>query len=230
MKPVIRWTIGNVGKFGFKSLIESIKTIKLIYRNEFDLYVCYNVDSSKINFLEELGVKLISQENSNPFPNVKCFWKLCPPRINFASHEIFIDNDLVITKRMPKLEEFLSAEDKLIYTQGFCGYGRFWNYNTMQPCLNSGLFGIPPRFDFATQIFDLVATPLTGYFDEQGLVAAVFSKNKNKKICITLNEIGLCRTEDVLPPFIYGCHFAGINKHSSKGLVFKKFMRGRIKI
>lgn len=98
-KPIIRWTIGgNVSQHGIDCLGNSINCWKDLYGDSFDYFLCYNnIDVNKLNF----GVNLINQHehlNSLSIQPNSTAWKLYPPRISLQSHEIFIDNDLIIYK------------------------------------------------------------------------------------------------------------------------------------
>jgi hypothetical protein len=221
MKPLIRWTIGNVAKEGFETLHYSIKTIKSIYKNKFDLYLCYNnIEESKIEFVKEYGVKIVKQD-SNCLPSIPkgVAWKLYPPRLSLDQHEIMMDNDLIIFKPLPEIDEFLKG-NSVIYTQGLFGlYGNFKKSVKINPPLNSGLIGMPPKFNFEAEILKNIK-PWDDYFDEQGLIAKIFSIFPNK-ICIKLPKIAICRLDGILPSFSHGCHFCGVNRGETRS--WKKF-------
>jgi len=225
MKPIIRWTIGKVARYGYQTLTHSIKTIRAIYQDRFDLFVCYNgISLNELEPLSRFGVRFVKQDpNSLPVPPQGVAWKLYPPRISNV-HEIFIDNDLVIVRPLDEIESFL-ASDSVIYTEGLFGlYGRYKTKVSLSRFLNSGLIGVPPDYDFKKAIL----SQLQGwedYFDEQGLVATLFSHHPTK-ICISTQKIGICKRDGVLPCFTHGCHFCGVNR--GKAGAWKEFMRSRI--
>jgi hypothetical protein len=223
MKPLLRWTIGNVAKAGYETLKYSIKTVKSIYGDKFDLFLCHNsIEESSLQFAKDYGVKLINQDSTClPSSPKGVAWKLYPPRLSLESHEIMVDNDLVILKQLPEIDKFLTS-NSVIYTEGLFGlYGSFKKTVTIKPYLNSGLIGLPPNFDFATAILKNIK-PWEDYFDEQGLIAKIFSTFPNK-ICIKLPTIAICRQDGILPNFTHGCHFCGVNRTEARA--WKTFKR-----
>jgi len=229
MKPIVRWTVGNVSKMGIRCLDASVGHFKHLYGNLFDYYICYNqIKFSKIKFLNKYNIKFIDQTqhfNSLKIPPVQnhpC-WKIYPPRIDKSVHEIFIDNDLVIYKKIPLIDFFLEQKDLFFITEGYRkSYGIF---NSLIPdnfVVNTGFFGLPPHYDFKKDL-DLnldswkpsslkVHEDLKskGHFDEQGLIAFILMNKKIKKIY--LNEINIPIFERKFLKGEYGNHFVGINR------------------
>ena len=110
------------------------------------------------------------------------FWKLCPIRLRPETHEIWIDNDIVIRERIPEVDDFLTKETTIIsQAWGREKYGRF---DAIVPKTEpwtccAGFFGIPPHFDFQAKALELCnGYPLQG-FDEQGLVASIVTSTEN---------------------------------------------------
>jgi len=147
-------------------------------------------------------------------------WKLYPPRINKETHEIFIDNDLIIYKRIPLVDFFLQQKDLFIISEAYQrSYGFYTDVVKKGFVVNTGFFGVPPNYDFANDLnnslkywepsSDNVEEDLVknGYFDEQGLVAFIF-QNKKTKI-INLDQIGIYKNKT---KGICGTHYIGINK------------------
>jgi hypothetical protein len=205
VKPLIRWTIGPTTKEGCDALELSIKCWKKVYKN-FDLIVCYNLWNER---LKKLDVELISQEQFSNYNLIKPkgnSWKLYPPRLRPNSHEIFIDNDLVLYKKVDIIDEFLESFDLFFIT---CGLMTHHNpFSTA--CINSGLFGIPPHFDLQKEIDEaIIRVNLKDweFFDEQGLVGSIITKNKHK--IIPIDEISNCYFECI--PGKSGSHFCGVN-------------------
>ena len=132
--PIIRWTIGNVGPLGLRTLFTSISSITKIYKNRFRFFVCHNsLPDDKLraikNFLTGTEVELyepkwseccipdnlrtIYDNNGNIiFNNGSCggsLWKVAPARLDLNVHEIILDNDLILFDHLPKIDEFLSS-------------------------------------------------------------------------------------------------------------------------
>ena len=179
MKPLFRWTLGPCLQQGLDILEESVKkTIETLGFDNFDWAICYNgltrdqVDCVK-KFIEGRSIHLILQDWSNcPVPDnvqtpqrkdgsfqpngTQCggtMWKVCPARLRQSSHEIIMDNDIILLKKFPQIEEFLQSNKVLILEEPVRFYGR---YDCLFPPesnnLNSGFIGLPPNYDFAMEI------------------------------------------------------------------------------
>ena len=217
MRPLARWTIGNVKNEGFEMLKESVRLFKMIYP-EFDCVVCYN----------EISKERLPKDTELFFQTHDCCaipvkpksinaWKLFPPRLRINSHEIFLDNDVVICGRIPQITEFLAGERPLCYgchDERPFPYGSFAklfkNSNIPQFKLNSGIFGLPPGYDFEKDLIDNIERLRLsewGYFDEQGLVATCLLGGN--PILISKDDISNCWTG--LEIGRYGFHFCGHN-------------------
>lgn len=207
-KPIIRWTVGNVSSYGIDCLKQSISSWKSLYGDSFDYYLCYNnIDVNKLNF----DVSLINQnEHLNSLsigPNLTA-WKLYPPRISMESHEIFIDNDLIVYEKIPLIDSFLKSKNIFFCTEGLRkNFGLYEKENRENLKINSGFFGIPPYFDFRVFIDNEIKHEWTGWFDEQGIVSSILSNNDYN--LISLDEVAVCLNEFKFGK--YGVHFVGLN-------------------
>jgi len=232
MKPLVRWTIGKVSKIGHEILKESIESFKKIYP-EFDYIVCYNeIDSSDLEKLENVSYFLQTHDCCNI--QIKPFsinaWKLFPPRLRINSHEIFLDNDLVIHKRIPQIDNFLQNNKPLCYgcidENRRPPYGKFSNFFPKNNfILNSGIFGLPPNYDFENEItINIKKVNLKKWenFDEQGLVAKCLL-NKNP---IFVNEYDISNCWLDYKYGKYGYHFCGHN--TKKHIPWKKYKKQKI--
>jgi hypothetical protein len=217
MKPLLRWTIGgSISHVGFDILVESVKRLTNLYGDVFDYIICYN--NINLDIIKKLGIPLFNQEefrDSLPWCPSGVAWKLYPPRLRKESHEIFIDNDLVIRYKLWQIDEFLSKDNAVIYTAGlYRSFGRFDKKVARSHKLNSGLFGLPPGFDFYSKLVRLMkAFPLQqawcDKFDEQGMVASILTSNFDR-IVIGLGDIAICHNGNC--PFSnYGHHFVSAN-------------------
>lgn len=225
MKPLVRWTIGNVRDVGFEMLRESIRHFKKIYP-DFDYFVCCNEIKNK-KFPDNINVFLQDHNCcSIPIkPNSINAWKLFPPRLRINSHELFIDNDLIIYKKIPQISEFLKSTRPLCYgthdDRPF-PYGIFSkNFDKTKFKLNSGIFGLPPNYDFEAEIIKNINEANLkkwGVLDEQGLVATCLL-NKNP-ITIHISEISNCWKSYNFGK--YGFHFCG---HNTEELPVWKYYR-----
>jgi hypothetical protein len=235
MRPLARWTIGNVSHTGKEILRESVKMFKEVYP-EFDYLVCCN--GVNLEQFRDLEVDLLQQEASM-FPYALrehdpedygeatgCGWKLCPPRLNPDGCELWMDNDIVIMDRIQEIDDWLDAKEHSIISEGhprarmFGLFDRFIK-SGLHAC--AGLFGLPPKFDFKQAILPYLSVlihdskPLGG-FDEQGLTVAAVT-NGTKYVIVPIDKVFICEDLSVLPTTLPpAIHFVGANrKHWHRG-------------
>lgn len=207
-KPLWRWTCGNCLQQGLDILAESIRrTTDVFGIDNFDWVICYNgLNKSELNFLSDaIGdkpIQLVSQnwamcpisdncqsprrrDGSFEWDGKRCggtLWKVCPPRMRIDAHEIIVDNDIVFVKKLPQIEEWLSQNYKaLILEEPIRFYGRYdCLFEPEIPCLNSGIMGLPPGYDFESAIYN--SWVQFGRYlnitqaDEQGLLTYTLSR------------------------------------------------------
>jgi hypothetical protein len=183
--------MGNVSEAGWECLSESTRLLPKIYP-EFDFVICYNsLDNKETQRLRSFKIDLYEQKEENlEVPHTfhhhssvsNHSWKLCPIRLRPEAHELWVDNDVVITDRIPDIDDWLNKDKPIISTvYGKEAYGRFKEALIMRlwgvwPC--AGLFGLPPRFGFKEKLLEgCNGVPLEG-FDEQGLVVSIVTKEK----------------------------------------------------
>ena len=198
-KTLVRWHIGDPPRIGWRILEESIRQIQNLYP-EFDCMVCKN-GPERNEFFEAAfsnkSLQLVRQDSkhANGFFNFSAEdWKLCPPRMRVGAHEIIIDNDVVITERLPSLENFLSSNQPLCLEASAANqwirksYGQFNEKIPDGVKINSGLYGFPPGFDFRQKLLDLwggMEKDWSSRYDEKGSVAAVIGCEDHILIPIT---------------------------------------------
>lgn len=213
-KPLWRWTVGNCLKQGLEILAESIKrTTAALGVNNWDWIVCYNgLTLNNLEFLQssigQLPVQFVGQnwatcpvpdncqtprrrDGSFEWNGNKCggtMWKVCPARMRMETHEIVMDNDVVLLRKFPQIDEFLAHTDKvLLLEEPIRFYGRYdCLFPADPPFFNSGFMGLPPGFDFATLIHETWKKH-GGYenlsqADEQGLLTYTLSRYPNVRV------------------------------------------------
>lgn len=217
MKPIIRWTIGNVKPNGFKCLSYSINKLQGLYGDRFDYCLFYNNANPTIN----AKINMIKQESKTAKNTA---WKLYPPRLNMDVPEIFIDNDLVLFNRLKQFDDLIEYGTPFMTAGLNRNFGKYNSLVGRQYILNSGLFGLPAGFDFRSKI-NATKNDWHNYYDEQGLVAFIMTSFNNLSI-IPRSTIGICRPKDGLPYSSSGFHFCGLN-HADKHYGWDKFIRSR---
>lgn len=212
---VVRWTIGSVQPAGFISLRISVTNFQYLYP-ECERYICCNgLDETQIDQLKDLPAKIIRQENE-PFigePPKGAAWKLRPSRICISDHELFIDNDLILTDRLTEIDKWLDHNNTLLLEGQSRHYGSFDRHIPKQYNINSGLFGIPPGFDLSRYLalwgrWDNNCPNQSVTWNEQGFVASILT-HYAKPTIVPATVITNCETELVKAP---GMHFVSLNR------------------
>ena len=145
-------------------------------------------------------------------------WKLYPPRLDPLRHELFIDNDLILLRRIKEIDQFLAGDCTLLLGETSRTYGRFDKFVPPGRCINSGLFGVPPDFSIKNYVDLYVGSSWEHNaraehtknvtFDEQGLVAfALLSYPRS--VIIPATSITNCEHHLVEGD---GLHFIGLNR------------------
>ncbi|MEI8270934.1 MAG: hypothetical protein WCG45_06235 [bacterium] len=214
MKPIFRWTIGNIhGTTGYQILKESIKSVLRIYEHDFDYFVLYNCEYNDyikniekqfpfVTFLQQkwsdcpIPLEYPSQLIFNNQMKNGSMWKVCPARIRLNAHEIIADNDLILLNRSEIIDEFLNTNDKNLIVQEYYVYlGNYLkHFKSQDQGYNSGFIGLRPFYDFGTLINDFWSQygELKEFNngDEQGLLTNVLLQ-EDCIIGTTKNFIGL---------------------------------------
>lgn len=244
-KPLFRWTVGNTLPQGLEILAESVnRTTRALGIDNWDWAICYNgVSRDELQFLSKaIGnkpIQLISQswatcpvndnvqtprrrDGSFEYNGAKCggtMWKVCPARLRMETHEIVMDNDIVLLKKFPEIDEFLQATDKaLLLEEPVQFYGRYdCLFPSNEPPLNSGFMGFPPGYDFGNHI--LMNWEKHGSYtnltqaDEQGLLT--YTLNQQPNIRITKEEMVIILHRDYRTQITgkeHGIHFTQANR------------------
>lgn len=213
-KPLFRWTVGPCLPQGLEILIESVhRTTSAFGVDNWDWCICYNgLNKDEVGFIqraaEGLPITLYSQDwatcpvNDNmqtprrrdgsfEWNGNRCggtMWKSCPPRLRMESHEIVMDNDIVMLKKFPQIDDWLKYDDKaLILEEPIRFYGRYDSlFPDNPPFLNSGFMGFPPGYDFGAAVFkawtDNGRLMNISQADEQGLLVYTLSRLPSVRI------------------------------------------------
>lgn len=222
MKPIARWTIGNTRKDGYQSLALSIDSFQQLY--DVEVAICYNCPL--INLPTRLSHFLLIDQTKHldcgPEPKGVA-WKLYPPRLSQDRHEIVIDNDIIFKKRIPEIDRFFESDSTLLLEGDSRTYGRFERHVPAGYHINSGVYGMPPGFDFekfvrfyagdAWEKNALYEHDQSETFDEQGLVALALLSHKHYLI-IPSSTITNCEHRLIEGN---GFHFIGLNRREFHG-------------
>lgn len=218
MKPLARWTIGNTTPNGYESLVCSILAFTNLY--DVEVIVCHNCDPNNLPDRVSQYLKY-DQRQCRLGDNIEAkgvAWKLYPPRLAIDRHEIQIDNDLIIEERIPEIDQFLNSDCTLLLQGSSRTYGRFERHVPIGFQINSGIFGMPPGFNFQQHIETHIGSgwEKNAYgehaqnetFDEQGLVALALL-NYPRYVIIPRSCIVDCEQNWHQAK---GYHFIGLNR------------------
>lgn len=213
MKPIVRWTIGDVKLRGFHILDRSIKNMLELYGDRFEYFVycnCnadYNTDRVR-KTCEKYNVNLYLQKwETCPFPAPSdaiypSIWKVCPPRLKMDVHELILDNDVVFLKKPVEIEEFLDSDKTLVVEDTLRYFGVFNRWFRDDEAYNSGIMGCPPGYDFGKKImgtwserFEKMKNRKLGYGDEQGLLTYTLLQHPN--IIVSSNRFAGLHADNV---------------------------------
>lgn len=233
----IRWTIGDVSERGFEALRLSIWGASRVFGPEADYVVCVNTVP-----LAEARARtgpvpdaIRWQDNSHELPDLLrgvfgtgmaegVGWKMAPLRCFADRHEISLDNDCILWELPPSVRDWLaapSAPDQCLMAQDVrLGNGQFTGLCPPDP-VNSGIRGLPPGFDLAGALQDVIAArerqvahPLefSSELDEQGMQGAALSLAQPLRL-VRLEEVTVCSPFHPHLPHLGRCgaHFVGLN-------------------
>jgi hypothetical protein len=215
LKPLVRWTLGKVIPEGVDCLLQSIKKWRLFYGEQFDYCVCFNHTKPRVpDYVDCTDQR--NYKNSLPLPPRGPAWKLYPPRLRESAHEIIIDNDLVLDKPHPLINDFLSGGLPLL-TEGFeKSYGSFDKDIPDHIVVNTGIIGLPPNYDFRYQLLKAIdlqqLVAWETHFCEQGAVASVLTPC----LIIPKSDISIGVSTGEYESGKYGNHFVGLNYGDTK--------------
>lgn len=191
VKPVIRWTMGDVYPYGFVSLRLSIKSFIHYYGDDFRLVLCYNsIDPARLKV--DPRVELYHQ-TTTLFQGSGSVWKLTPPRLDISVPELFVDNDLIFARRNDKVLEFLQGGKFLLCEDHIPWYGKYNSKIPTREKYNAGLFGLPEGYDFEKELMEnwkaLGSFSDIDSADEQGLTVYTVKRHphilvKNTESCL----------------------------------------------
>lgn len=223
----LRWNVGDVSDYGFESLRLAVWGAYRCFHRAAEYAICVNSISvaeaqHRTGDLPEAVRWVATSEDDIPeflrawFGASNAWgygWKYAPLRVFPDRYELTLDNDCVVWGMPPTIERWLSAgnghtvllEDVAPY------YGQF--HKRIPGIFNGGLRGVPPGFDLARILRELLesAEHYSCEMDEQGLIVTALTQEQHAVIPMT--DISICSP---FPPHVswmgrHGAHFVGLN-------------------
>jgi hypothetical protein len=224
----VRWTVGDVSRFGFEALRLSIWGARRLFGDEAIYTVCVN--SIPVSQAQALtgpvppGIRWrdVSHELSDVVaPHLDhdmaegVGWKFAPLRLHRDRHELALDNDCILWEVPPAMRDWLASERCCLLSEDMRAcFGQFAAFCGDAP-RNSGIRGVPAGFDLEGAIQRILAlrpVTLTSELDEQGLQVAALSQG-NAPLVVQRDDVSICSPFPPHQPELgrSGAHFVGLN-------------------
>lgn len=226
----IRWTIGDVNPAGFEALRLSIHGAMHLFGAAAEYRVYVNTisvgDARSRTGQTPLAVQWVQVERRIPIvlrPYLGkdmaegVAWKLLPVRAFPDSHELSLDNDVILWRVPPAVEQWLGSRDPaatLVAADISAAFGKFADLCGPEP-LNSGIRGLGPALDFEaalSHVLRIRPTSLEAELDEQGLQIAAIGCCGTPFV-IDAADVTICSPFYPHNPELgrAGAHFVGLN-------------------
>lgn len=233
MRVGLRWTVGDVSARGFEGLKLSIWGAWRIFGPKAAYAVCVNgvaADRARERCglvpdqvawhavgADDLPDSLRRHLDTGMAEGVA--WKLAPLRLFPEAHELSLDNDCILWQLPPALAHWLADEggtSLALAADVRAMFGQFAPLCGPEP-LNTGIRGLPPRFDLEQALLSLLHDQdarLTSELDEQGLQVTAFQRS-GRVYVVPSEEVSICSPFWPHQPDLgrSGAHFVGLNAH-----------------
>jgi hypothetical protein len=223
----IRWTIGDVSPRGFQALALSIIGARRVFGPAAELVVCVNTISPKAAQARVGAAAHLAEwhDSTNDIPEwllpfvdadmaQGVAWKFARVRMFADRHSLALDNDVILWQLPPAIDSWASEEDSLLIAEDVrTHYGEFTRLCPVEP-RNSGIVGLPPRFDVESSLRQLLTgtdVTLRSETDEQGLQVAMVTRERHRVVGLDEVSISGYFRPHQLEFGTAGAHFVGVN-------------------
>jgi hypothetical protein len=226
----LRWTVGDVSALGFEALRLSIWGAWRMFGPDAAYAVCINslplaVARERTGDVPDAVAWHVCDGRMPAFLRAHLddglaegvAWKFAPLRLFPDRFEIALDNDCILWAMPAAIRRWLAGAERgacVLAEDVVAAYGR------MAPLCatasrNTGIRGLPPGFDLADALRDVLAEapgPIVSELDEQGLQVAALSRAA-PPLVVRLDEVAISSPN---PPHVKllgscGAHFVGLN-------------------
>ena len=237
MTAVVRWDFSGCHDLGLHSLIKSIFAFRDLYGDQ-DWIYCVTHNYAKQIHLKKLRdelpwVILIDQTKkkydlSLPPPGrsqKNPAWNLYPPVLFADRPEVHFDNDVILYRKIPEIEELLRGKIDAFISSAFRRSYSGYFLDAVVDAYNCGFFGVCGNSHFS----DLIKSSLSHqkrwshHFDAQTLVGLAMQKLSAKKIETDVVSVTGQHTHKYFGS--HGSHFVGLNSGNDHAVrYFRRFL------
>jgi len=222
----VRWTVGDVSARGFVALRLSVLGARQVFGPDAAYTVCVNT-LSVAEVRARTGELPVTWHTVGPddLAGLRPYldaglaegvaWKLAPFRLFPDRHELAFDNDCVLWSEPATVAAWRRTDRCLLAADAAPAFGRFASICGPEP-RNSGIRGLPPRYDLGalTRVLAAYPGPLATELDEQGLQVAALSD----AMVVPIEDVSI---SSPFPPHSEGmgrcgAHFVGLNVHRAR--------------
>jgi hypothetical protein len=224
----IRWTIGDVNPRGFTALRYSVWGAWRLFGASARYLIHVNtigIDDARARTGElpravewqavrpRIPACLVDHLDHGMAEGVA--WKLIPLRAFPDDRELALDNDVVLWAIPAAIGDWIAGRTDFVLAEDVRAcFGTFADLCGERP-LNTGVRGLPPRFDLDAALRAVLARRprrLRSELDEQGLQVAALASAGSVGV-VALDEVTICSP---FPPHLphlgkAGAHFVGLN-------------------
>lgn len=242
-KPLLKWLMGDVANIGWRSLGCAIRHAWAQYGYQVDYAVCFNnIKRVKIeNALVDIQapkIELVDQQAYRPGSASRFGWKFFPLKLLHGRRELWMDNDLVLYRRHPLIDEFLfGRQERFLFVEDA---NRWYGPPALDKALppgrgiSAGMLGIPAieldglSDSYHAKMKELgIPNELTHFTNpnidvvgcENASVAILRLAIDGDSLCISHDDIPVGSAIQAGATSAYGMHFTGLNRGAKAELL-----------
>jgi hypothetical protein len=204
-----------------------------LFGNQTDYVVCVNTiaaDEARRRLGPAIPDLYVVQVRASDFPSwlrgridrghaQGAAWRLAPVRVAPACNELALDNDVILWRIPPAIEEWLAVGEGCVSAEGtHAAFGKFASSCGPEP-RDAGIRGLPPGFAYDAALRRLLdehpGSVETGA-DEQGIQVAALQRLDGAHI-VSAREVSVSSLDAPFPLVLgtHGVHLAGLNARSN---------------